>query len=140
MLLQTITVGDRYFRRYRRSPDWIEKHVFPGGELASVGEILRSLGRRTRMSMYHAENIGTHYAPTLRAWRERFHARMDEVRALGFDERFVRTWDLYLAYAEAAFMERHAGDFQLVIAKNGTSRRLLNEPWGSTELEPSAVA
>ena len=137
MLLQTITVDDQYFPNYHRTPDWIEKYIFPGGELASVGEILKSLSRKTTMSMYHAENIGTHYARTVHAWRERFNARLDEVRALGFNERFIRMWDLYLAYCEAAFLERHAGDFQLLLARNGTTRTLMNEPWA---LEPTAFS
>jgi cyclopropane-fatty-acyl-phospholipid synthase len=129
MLLQTITVNDQWFPRYHRSADWIERYIFPGGELASVTEILKSLARTTRMQMYHAENIGEHYARTLHAWRDRFRARLDEVRALGFDDRFIRMWDLYLAYCEAAFLERHAGDFQLLLVKNGTARMLFNEPW-----------
>ena len=140
MLLQTITVDEQWFPRYRQTPDWIEKYIFPGGELASVGEILKSLGRATQLSMYHAENIGTHYARTLHAWRDRFNARLDEVRALGFDERFIRMWDLYLAYCEAAFLERPAGDFQLVRTKNNSARTLFNEVRAEREAGASAVA
>jgi cyclopropane-fatty-acyl-phospholipid synthase len=140
MLLQTITVDEQWCPRYRATPDWIEKYIFPGGELASFGEIVRSLGRATAMSIYNAENIGTHYARTLRAWRERFHARLDEVRALGFDERFIRMWDVYLAYCEAAFLERHAGDFQLLLTKNHSARTLFNEPWTRDAADASAVA
>ena len=139
MLLQTITVADQWFPVYHRSPDWIEKYIFPGGELASVGEIMKSLARRTGLSLYHAENIGSHYARTLRAWRERFHASLSDVRALGFDDRFIRMWDLYLAYSEAAFLERHAGDFQLLLTKPANSRTLFNEPRPDAIVE-SAVA
>lgn len=127
MLLQTITVTDQWFPRYVRQPDWIEKYIFPGGQLASVGAILASLARRTTLSLHHAENIGMHYARTLHEWRDRFHRRLGDVRALGFDERFIRMWDLYLGYCEAAFLERHAGDFQLLLAKNGTRAVLFNE-------------
>jgi len=140
MLLQTITVDEQWYPRCRSTPDWIEKYIFPGGELASFGEIVKSLGRATALSVYHAENIGTHYARTLHAWRERFLARLDEVRALGFDERFVRMWDLYLAYCEAAFLERHAGDFQLLLTKNNSPRALFNEPWTRALDDASAVA
>ena len=129
MLLQTITLDDQYFPSYQGQADWIEKYIFPGGELASISEILRSLARATRMSLYHAENFGTHYARTLHAWRERFHRRLDRVRALGFDDRFIRMWDLYLAYCEAAFLERHTGVFQLLLNRNYSTRRLFNEPW-----------
>ena len=129
MALQTITVPDRRFRQYLTTPDWIQKHIFPGGELASVAAILRSLARVTRLSLHHAEDIGAHYARTLRAWRERFTDRLDDVLALGFDTRFVRTWEYYLASCEAAFAERLIGNAQLVLAKSMNRRPLLDEPW-----------
>jgi cyclopropane-fatty-acyl-phospholipid synthase len=143
MMLQTITIADQDFPQYHGSADWIEKHIFPGGELASIGEILRSLARVTSLSLYQAENFGTHYARTLHLWRARFHDQLHRVRALGFDERFIRMWDFYLACCEAAFLERHTGLFQLMLTKNGTPRRLFNEPWdlsgawGSTLDTPS---
>jgi cyclopropane-fatty-acyl-phospholipid synthase len=141
MLLQTITVDDQWFPRYHGTPDWIEKYIFPGGELAAIGEIQQSLARATSLSMYHAENLGTHYARTLHAWRERFHGHLDEVRALGFDERFIRMWDLYLASCESAFLERHTGLFQLMLLKNGAQRDLFNEPWADTgKAHPRALA
>ncbi len=129
MAMQTITVSDQWFPRYHGSPDWIEAYIFPGGELAAIGEILGSLARVTSMSLYAAENFGTHYARTLQEWRGRFHDQLPRVRALGFDERFVRMWDFYLATCEAAFLERHTSVYQLVLAKNGTRGRLFNEPW-----------
>jgi cyclopropane-fatty-acyl-phospholipid synthase len=129
MFLQTITVDDQWFPHYHGTPDWIEKYIFPGGELAALGEILKSLARVTSLSLYHAENCGTHYARTLRAWRARFHHQLGRVRALGFDDRFIRMWDLYLGSCEATFLERHTGLFQLVLLKNGARRVLFNEPW-----------
>jgi cyclopropane-fatty-acyl-phospholipid synthase len=133
MLLQTITMTDQWFPQYRRRPDWIEKYIFPGGELASVGAILQALARTTSLSMYQAENFGTHYARTLQEWRRRFHAQRARVESLGFDERFIRMWDFYLASCEAAFLERHTGLFQLLLVKNGTRRRMHNE--GGTVVE-----
>jgi len=129
MLLQTITVDEQHFPHYHGAPDWIEKHIFPGGELASIGHILASLGRVTTMSVYHAENFGTHYARTLHEWRARYRRQLDRVRLLGFSERFIRMWDLYFAFCEAAFLERHAGVFQLVLNKNYSGAALFNEPW-----------
>jgi cyclopropane-fatty-acyl-phospholipid synthase len=129
MALQTITVPDARFRRYLATPDWIQKYIFPGGELASVSAILESLARTTRLGLHHAEDIGAHYAHTLRAWRQRFLGRLDEVRALGFDDRFIRTWDYYLASCEAAFAERLVGNVQLVLSKAMNRRALLGEPW-----------
>jgi cyclopropane-fatty-acyl-phospholipid synthase len=140
MFLQTITVDDQWFPQYHGTPDWIEKYIFPGGELASVGEVMKSLARATSLSVYHAENCGTHYARTLHAWRGRFHQNLDGVRDLGFDSRFIRMWDLYLASCEATFLERHTGLFQLLLLKNGAQRVLFNEPWAETARGPRAAA
>jgi cyclopropane-fatty-acyl-phospholipid synthase len=129
MLLQAITITDQRFRRYLATPDWIQKYIFPGGELASVGGVLQSLGRATSLGLYHAEEIGAHYARTLRAWRERFIGSLDRVRALGFDDRFIRTWEYYLASCEAAFLERQVGNVQLLLTKTMSQRRLMDEPW-----------
>ncbi len=129
MLLQTITMNEQTFPAYHRRSDWTQKYIFPGSELASVSEILRSLARSTSLSLYHAEDIGTHYARTLAAWRERFHRASAQVRALGFDDRFMRMWDYYLAYCEGAFLERHIGDMQLLLTKNYSPRVLYGEPW-----------
>jgi len=132
MLLQTITVDDWRFDDYRSAPSWMAKHIFPGAELASVAEILASLSRVSRLSLHHAHQIGTHYARTLHQWRARFHQRLDEVRGQGFDERFIRMWDLYLGYCEAAFLDRYIGDVQLVLNKAATPRVLHGEPWKTT--------
>lgn len=128
MLLQTITVDDWRFADYRRTPNWIAKHIFPGAELASVAEILASLARTSRLGLHHAQQIGTHYARTLHYWRERFLARLDDVRRQGFDDRFIRMWDLYLGYCEAAFESRQIGDVQLLLAKTPSRRPLFDEP------------
>jgi cyclopropane-fatty-acyl-phospholipid synthase len=130
MLMQTITINEQAFPAYRRRSDWIQKYIFPGAELASVSEILRSLARATSLGLFHAEDIGAHYARTLAAWRQRFHNAIDEVRRLGFDDRFIRMWDYYLAYCEGAFLERHIGDFQLLLTKTHSTRQLFGEPWG----------
>src|SRR5262249_32676529 len=92
MCMQTITINEQSFPAFRKRVDWIQKYIFPGSELASVSEILRSLARCTNLSLFHAEDIGTHYARTLAAWRERFHAAIPEVLQLGFDQRFARMW------------------------------------------------
>jgi cyclopropane-fatty-acyl-phospholipid synthase len=133
ILLQTITVTEQHFPRHVRQCDWTRTHIFPGSELSSVAEILRSLARVTRLSLFHAENIGQHYALTLAAWRERFLGALPQVRALGFDERFIRMWDYYLAICEAAFLERNTSDFQLLLTKNANPRHLYGEPWTGEE-------
>jgi cyclopropane-fatty-acyl-phospholipid synthase len=127
MLLQTITVPDQRFEEYLEYADWIQTYIFPGSELSSVGEIGKSLARCTRMVLHHMEEIGQHYARTLRVWRERFQSRLGEVRALGFDERFIRMWEYYLAICEASFLERNTGNVQLLLAKSGTRKALFGE-------------
>ena len=119
MLLQTITINEERFERYRRQPDFIQRHIFPGSELASVAEIRKSLARATRMSVAVLDDIGAHYVPTLAAWRTAFLANADRVRALGFPESFIRLWEYYFAYCEGGFAERYIGDAQILLAKAG---------------------
>ena len=134
MLLQTITLPEQEVRAYRKRVDWIQTYIFPGSELASLAEIQRSLARCTQLSVAHTETFGIHYAKTLAAWRERFFQQLDAVRRLGFDERFQRMWDFYLAWCEGAFRERYINVAQLVLAKLGTQQPVLGDPAGS---EPS---
>ncbi len=129
MVMQAITMNEHRFATYRKQSDWIQRRIFPGAQLASVQEILKSLVRSTRLSMYHVEDIGLHYAYTLAEWRTRFHASIGRVRALGFDERFCRMWDYYLAYCEGAFRERRISDVQLMLTKNANPAVLFGEPW-----------
>jgi cyclopropane-fatty-acyl-phospholipid synthase len=118
VLIQTITMNESRFKEYLNSSDWIQKYIFPGAELASLPGILRSIARVTSLSMCESEDIGFHYVQTLNAWRERFHAALPSVRQLGFDNRFIRMWDYYLAYCSAAFAERYISDVQLVFEKD----------------------
>jgi cyclopropane-fatty-acyl-phospholipid synthase len=114
--IQTIVVPDERFARYRSSIDWIERHVFPGCLIPSRAAIRDAL-EPTRLRVAADTEIGLSYAPTLRAWRERFHARLVKVIALGYDERFIRTWDFYLASCEALFRTETMGDAQLVLSR-----------------------
>ena len=79
--------------------------------------------------MYHLEDIGIHYAQTLAEWRQRFHDSLARVQSLGFDDRFCRMWDYYLAYSEGAFRERYIGDVQFMLTKNANPVSLYGEPW-----------
>jgi cyclopropane-fatty-acyl-phospholipid synthase len=128
MLIQTISTIDQNLSQYRKRADWTQKYIFPGGELASLMEILRSLARSTNLALFHAQNIGIHYARTLQEWRRRFHESLSSVRALGYDETFIRMWDFYLACCEGVFRERQVGDYQLLLTKHHNPRRLHEEP------------
>jgi len=128
LLMQAITMNERRFPSYHLSADWIQRRIFPGSELASMSEVLRSLGRVTSMSMLHCEDIGLHYALTLAEWRRRFLAAREQVKKLGFDDRFLRMWEYYLAYCEGGFRERYIGDVQLLLGKMHSSRSVFTDP------------
>lgn len=115
--VQVITIPEQRERAYRRRPDYIQRYVFPGGYLPSLASMTAAMGRDSQLFVQDVEDLGTHYAETLRQWRERFLAAQERVRELGFDERFVRRWEFYLAYCEGAFLARYLGDLQLVLAR-----------------------
>jgi cyclopropane-fatty-acyl-phospholipid synthase len=117
--VQSILIPDQRWDRYRKTPDWIERYLFPGCLIPSLTALTRASTRASRLMLYEVDEIGHHYAETLRRWRERFHGRLEDVRRLGYDERFVRTWDFYLAYCEAAFRTRSLRDVQLVLSRPG---------------------
>ncbi len=115
MLLQTITMNERAYPGYLRCTDWIQKYIFPGGELSSIVEIQRSLARTGRLDLHRLHYFGADYARTLHQWRTNFEAQSLAVRQLGFDDVFLRMWDYYLAYCEGAFLERYIGVVQLLL-------------------------
>ncbi|MEO8554365.1 MAG: cyclopropane-fatty-acyl-phospholipid synthase family protein, partial [Kofleriaceae bacterium] len=116
--LQSITMPDDRFEAYRRRVDWMQTYIFPGSCIPSLAR-LRAAMVPSGLAIARADDIGPDYAPTLRAWRDRFVAELPAVRALGFDEPFIRTWLLYLAFSEAAFAERTLANHQLVVAATG---------------------
>jgi cyclopropane-fatty-acyl-phospholipid synthase len=117
MLLQSITIADQRYRQARKSIDFIQRYIFPGGCLPSVAVLGDSIARRTDMRIFHLEDIGPHYATTLQHWRKRFHAQADKVRQLGYPERFIRMWEYYLCYCEAGFRQQSIGTVQLLLTK-----------------------
>lgn len=122
MLLQAITIPDHRYDRYRKSVDFIQRYVFPGGFLPSVGAMANCVGCETDLRFFHTEDFGPHYARTLADWRVNFWRNIDAVRSLGFDDRFIRTWHYYLCYCEAGFHERQIGVSQLLLTKPACRR------------------
>jgi cyclopropane-fatty-acyl-phospholipid synthase len=116
-LLQAIVMPDRDHAAYLRSVDFIQKYIFPGSCLPSLGSMTRAMGRAASLRIEHVEDIGLHYARTLRHWRERFHARSEDLRAAGRSDRFLRLWHYYFCYCEAGFAEKYLGNLQVVLAK-----------------------
>ncbi len=117
MLLQSITIPDCRYDAYRCGVDFIQKHVFPGGFLPCPAAITDCLRRKTDLRVAHVEDFSDHYARTLAAWRQNVWGRLDEVRALGFGDRFLRLWSYYLAYCEAGFREQQIGVSQWLLTK-----------------------
>lgn len=105
--LQFITCPDSRYTQFRRGVDFIQKHVFPGSLLLSLNRVNDQLSRAGGFVLHHLDDLGGDYRRTLQHWHERFNARAADVRALGFDERFLRKWAYYLAYCEAAFAMRN---------------------------------
>ncbi|MFO1418391.1 MAG: cyclopropane-fatty-acyl-phospholipid synthase family protein [Methylotetracoccus sp.] len=122
MLLQTITIAEQLYERAKHSVDFIQRYIFPGGCLPSVAAIADVIARKTDFRIYHLDDIGPHYATTLRHWRERFLENLPEVRTLGFSERFIRMWEFYLCYCEGGFIERAIGNIQMLLTKPGCRR------------------
>ena len=116
MSLQTIAFPDVAYEPQRRGANWIQTYIFPGGLLPSLAVIERSL-HRTNLLIRGVDDIAADYVRTLRSWRRTFLGRLDEVRSLGFDERFIRMWDYYLAISEAGFATGLTQDLQIVFEK-----------------------
>lgn len=116
LLLQAITIPEQRYRYALRNVDFIKRYIFPGGFLPSVAVMMRHLGQDTSLSPVDLQEIGPDYARTLGDWRQRFVAALEQVRAQGFDERFIRMWHYYLCYCEGAFHERAIGTVQLLAA------------------------
>lgn len=131
-LLQAITIEDHRYAQALKSVDFIQRHVFPGSFIPSLSALLAAKTRGSDLALVAQEDFGDSYARTLHAWRERFMARLAEVRAQGFDERFIRMWEFYLAYCEGGFRERSIGVSHLLLAKPSWRR-------DGTSAEPGAT-
>jgi len=121
-LVQAITIEDHRYVQAVRSVDFIKRFIFPGSFIPSVGAMMGALAGVGDLKLFHLEDIGPSYAITLHKWRERFHANLGAVRALGYSERFVRMWDYYLSYCEGGFIERSIGDVQMLLVKPDARR------------------
>ncbi len=121
-LIQAITIEDHRYEQALRAVDFIKRYIFPGSFIPSISAMLGAIAQSSDLKLFNCEDIGPSYALTLAAWRERFHRHIAEIRALGYDERFVRMWDFYLAYCESGFRERSTGDVQMLLTKPGCRR------------------
>lgn len=105
--LQFITCPDARYQQFRKGVDFIQKHIFPGSLLLSLNRVNALMSAKGNFTMHGITDLGQDYARTLRLWHEAFNKKLEAVRALGFDERFIRKWRYYLCYCEAAFALRN---------------------------------
>ncbi len=121
-LIQAINMPEQRYARALRNVDFIQRFIFPGSFIPSFGAILESVRSHSDMVLTHAEDIGFHYARTLRDWCQRFMAQAEDLDRDGYDLAFRRLWQFYFAYCEAGFSERAIGVSQIVLAKPGNKR------------------
>ena len=125
MAIQAITIQDAGYESARKEVDFIKRYIFPGTCIPSVSRLCESMARITDLRLFDLEEIGMHYATTLRKWRENFLGHVDRVLSMGFPREFVRMWDFYFAYCEGGYRERYLGNAQLVFTKPGCRREPL---------------
>ena len=117
MLIQAITIADQRYHSYRKGVDFIQRYIFPGGCLPSVGIMTNNVSKKTDMVVTGLHDIGQDYAKTLNHWHQRFDDALDNVKKLGYDDTFIRLWKFYFSYCEGAFLERRISTVHLVAAK-----------------------
>ncbi len=117
MLLQAITIADHYYESAVRNVDFIKKYIFPGSFIPSVTSLCNSITRASDLRLFHLEDLTPNYAETLKNWRLRMFQNIEQVRALGYPEEFIRMWEFYLCYCEGGFRERYIGDVQMLLTK-----------------------
>lgn len=117
MAFQVITSPDSRYDQFRTGVDFIQTHIFPGTLLPSISAMVKAVNATGDMHLLDVKDFGTDYAATLAQWREAFNRRLDRVRALGFDERFIRKWNYYLSYCEAGFATRNISVVQMVLTR-----------------------
>ncbi|WP_431295451.1 class I SAM-dependent methyltransferase [Pedobacter sp. P26] len=120
---QVITSPDCRYDKLRNGVDWIQKHIFPGSLLPSVAAINKAINETGDLTMVDLKDMGLDYAHTLHLWYISFNKNLNKVKALGFDETFIRKWNYYLNYCEAAFAMRNINVMQMVYSRpNNISR------------------
>jgi cyclopropane-fatty-acyl-phospholipid synthase len=121
VVIQVITIADQKYAEYMRRPDWIQKYIFPGGHLPSIGAMTEAMRRHSSFVITQLEGFGMDYARTLVEWRTRFEQRREDALALGLDEAFLRRWAYYFHYCEAGFRTGEIDVVQMVLRRPVTA-------------------
>ena len=119
MLLQAITIADQKYQAARKSVDFIKRYIFPGCCIPSVTALVSAATQASDLRLAHLDDIGPHYATTLRLWRENLSRNAAAARDLGYSEELLRMWEFYFGYCEAGFAERALGDIHALFVKPG---------------------
>ncbi|KAL3329124.1 hypothetical protein AABB24_036297, partial [Solanum stoloniferum] len=119
LVLQFISIPDERYDSHRQSTDFMREYIFPGGCLPALSRIISGMAAASRLCVVHVEEIGIHYYQTLRCWRNNFLKNKRQIRALGFDDKFIRTWEYYFDYCAAGFKTHTFGDYQIVFSRPG---------------------
>ncbi|MBP7810454.1 MAG: class I SAM-dependent methyltransferase [Bacteroidia bacterium] len=123
LALQVITCPDSRFESLRTGVDWIQKHIFPGSLLPSVAAINRAINNTSDLTLVDLKDLGLDYGRTLNLWREQFNKNISDIKKLGFDDTFIRKWNYYFCYCEAAFDMRNINVMQMVYARPNNIKR-----------------
>ena len=118
-VIQTITITDQRYEKAKRSVDFIQRYIFPGSCIPSITALQNSVTQSSDLKIYSIHDIGAHYARTLALWREGFFKRLKDIKALGFDDAFIRMWHFYFSYCEGGFQEKVISDIHLKLVKPG---------------------
>ncbi|XP_051133271.1 uncharacterized protein LOC127252926 [Andrographis paniculata] len=129
LVFQFTAVAEARYDEYRHSPGFMKEYIFPGVCIPSLNRVISSMAAGSTLSVVHLEEIGCHYVPTLRRWREKFLQNQSQVMGLGFDEKFVRTWEYYLDYSAAGFKFCISGNYQIVLMRPGDLTVFGNSPY-----------
>ncbi len=127
LAFQAITTADCRHANLRKGVDWIQKHIFPGSLLLSIQRLNQAANRTGDLYIHTLEDLGSDYVKTLSVWHERFNAKLAEVKSLGFDDVFIRKWNFYLKYCEAAFATRNISVVQALYTRPNNT--YLNRAW-----------
>ncbi|KAM3326830.1 hypothetical protein P3S67_001956 [Capsicum chacoense] len=119
LVLQFISIPDERYDSHRQSTDFMREYIFPGGGFHALSQVTSAMAAASRLCVVHLEEIGIHYYQTLRCWRKNFLKNKSQIRALGFDDKFIRTWEYYFDYCTAGFKTCTIGDYQIVFSRPG---------------------
>ncbi|KAL3648750.1 hypothetical protein CASFOL_005153 [Castilleja foliolosa] len=132
-VLQFISVADEKYDEFRLNQGFIKEYILPSGCCyPSLSRVASAMSTASRLSIVHLEDIGSHYNRTLRCWRENFLLNQKKIMALGYDEKFIRTWEYFFDHCAAHFKSRYLGNYQIVFARPGDVAAFGHDPYTNT--------